>query len=398
MFMVLIDKFNGIRVFLSGLDKEFFGAGVAIILNTSLACYVCKISEVPGQLLLVKLLFKNKLFMSILGLYAEVSLAVYFSQANDINSMIAKVVNESLFVVLGGDFNEDGSRKSASFRKCLDLGLVNSLGGSSYVKTPTWANSQDVAKTIDFLFVSSNLANVVVSHNVFNIEKFFDTDHQAVFVELGGLLDFDFKGANEAKWNNFENATSANTVMFSDEFAVSVKFSNLDAMWDVVRKIMVLLANKVFKKKWFKGFDDVFTKESSRYHKLKLLVSKIVKASCKESAVSLDSIGTSAVQNIVNSGAGSGWVCSALCGARKAYYMSKLAESYRAKETTIRAAIDKRMESFEINKSHTIRSVLEHPFHKVILNHLVVDNELVLESNLVNSKFDVIMKDWTKKH
>ncbi|KAG9307732.1 hypothetical protein G9A89_023297 [Geosiphon pyriformis] len=287
------DKFNEIRVFSFGLDKEFLGAKVAIIMNMSLAHHVCKVSEVP-----------------------------------------------------------------------------------------------DMAKTIDFLFVSSNLANAVMAHNVFDVEEFFDTDHRAVSVsvKLDGLLN-----------NNFENAMLANTVMFSDEFAVSVKFSDLDVMWDVVRKVMVLLANEVFKKRWFKDFDDVFTKKSSRYHKLELLVSKIVKALYEESAVnfeslikcwvSLNSVRTSAVQNIVNSGASSSQICSAFCGARKAYHASKLAESCRAKKATIRAAIDKRMKNFKVNKSHTIRSVLEHPFHKVVLDYLVVDNELVLKPNLVKSKY-----------
>ncbi|KAG9297105.1 hypothetical protein G9A89_019386 [Geosiphon pyriformis] len=106
-------------------------------MNSSLAHHVSKISEVPGQLFLVKLLFKNKLSVSILGLYAEASLAVRFSQAFDINSMIAKAINESSFVVLGGNFNKNGSQKCASFKKCLDLGLVNSLDGSSYVKKST---------------------------------------------------------------------------------------------------------------------------------------------------------------------------------------------------------------------------------------------------------------------
>ncbi|KAG9287260.1 hypothetical protein G9A89_008890 [Geosiphon pyriformis] len=349
----------------------FLGTGVAIIMNTSLAYYVCKVTEVSGQLLLVKLLFKNKLSVSILGFYAGTFLVVHFSQANDITSMIAKAVNESSFVVLGNDFNKDGFRKSVSFRKCLDLGLVNSLG---------------MTKTIDFLFISLNLANAVVSHNVFDVEKFFDTDHQAVSVSMG-------LGTNESliSRNNFENAMLANAVMFSDEFTASVKFLDLDAMWDVVHKVMVLLANE----------------KSSKYHKLELLVSKIVKILHKKSAVNfeflmkcwvfLDSVGALAVQNIVDFGTGSGQVCFALCGIRKAYHTSKLAEFCRAKKATIRAAIDKRIESFEINKSHTIRSVLEHLFHKVVLDHLVVDNELVLKLDLVKSKCQVVddvSSDW----
>ncbi|KAG9303856.1 hypothetical protein G9A89_021438, partial [Geosiphon pyriformis] len=51
-----------------------------------------------------------------------------------------------------------------------------------------------------------------------------------------------------------------------------------------------------------------------------------------------------------------------------------------------------------MNKSHTIRSVLKHPFCKMVLNHLVVDDELILEPDLVKFKVDIIMERWTRKH
>ncbi|KAG9296557.1 hypothetical protein G9A89_015149 [Geosiphon pyriformis] len=99
------------------------------------------------------------------------------------------------------------------------------------------------------------------------------------------------------------------------------------------------------------------------------------------------------IQNIVDSDTGSLSVCSALFVARKSYHASKLAEFLRAKEANIRSAINKRIESFKVNKGHTIRSMLEHLFRKVVLDHLVVDDELILEPNLVKSKVNVIMED-----
>ncbi|KAG9284039.1 hypothetical protein G9A89_022813 [Geosiphon pyriformis] len=42
--------------------------------------------------------------------------------------------------------------------------------------------------------------------------------------------------------------------------------------------------DEAFKKKWFKGYDKIFTKESSRFHKLEILVSRIVKAFCEENS------------------------------------------------------------------------------------------------------------------
>ncbi|KAG9286021.1 hypothetical protein G9A89_022697 [Geosiphon pyriformis] len=263
----IVDKFDGVRVFTSGLNSGHLGAGVAVIIDVSLARYVCKVSEVPGWLLSIKLLFKGKLSVSILGLYTGAFPAIQFSQTGEINSLIAKAVNESFFIVLGGDFNEDGSRKYASFRECLDLGLANSLVGSPAVKLPTWTNSRDVRKMIDYVMVSSNLVNAIVHHSISDVGKHFEMNHQAVSVSLGlgGLLNvqlnsfckqvnrdhwkFNFKGADNTKWNKFKGAMAANAAMFSDNFIVFQRFSDLDVMWDIVCKIMVLSADEMFKKK-----------------------------------------------------------------------------------------------------------------------------------------------------
>ncbi|KAG9286594.1 hypothetical protein G9A89_005362 [Geosiphon pyriformis] len=388
----ITNKFDSVCVFTFGLDSGHMRSGVAIILDSSLVRHVCKVSEVSGRLLLVKLLFRNKLSVSILGLYAGVSSAVCFSQAGKVNSLIAKAVNESSFVIFGGDFNEDGSYKCASFKKCFDLGLINSLRGSSFVKLPTWCNSCGVTKTIDYVLIFSNLVGVVVDHGVNGVEDYFDTNYKAVSVSvgLGGLLNvklnslhkqanrdcwkYNIKNANEGKWSEFRDAMAANAAMFSDEFVAAKWFSDLDAMWNIVYKIIVLSTGRTFKKKWFKGFDCVFNKVFSQFHKLELLVSKLVKASCFNA------------------------ICSGLAKARKSYRSSKLLESKHANESHMRQAIERRMESFEVDKDHTIRSVLERFFHKVVLNHLVDDRELVLEPELVRSKVDGIMEGWTKKH
>ncbi|KAG9299301.1 hypothetical protein G9A89_013949 [Geosiphon pyriformis] len=169
--------------------------------------------------------------------------------------------------------------------------------------------------------------------------------------------------------------------MFSNEFAIFTRFSDLDAMWDAVCKIMVLSANEVFKKKWFKGFDDIFTKKSSRFHKLELLVSRIVRVSHEESIVNFDSL------NIMDSDANFDYICSVLSGSKRSYCTAKLTESLRAKKANIKSAIDKRIESFKIDKDYMIKSILECLFRKVALNHLVVNDELILESDLVKSKY-----------
>ncbi|KAG9296261.1 hypothetical protein G9A89_014853 [Geosiphon pyriformis] len=133
----LATKFDGVCVFSSDLNSGYVGAGVAIVMNNSLAKHMCKTSEVSGCLLCIRLLFKNKLLVLILGLYADAFLTVWFSQVAEINSLIMKAVNKSFFVILGGDFNKDSSHKCTSFKKCHDLGLINSLGVGPLTKQPT---------------------------------------------------------------------------------------------------------------------------------------------------------------------------------------------------------------------------------------------------------------------
>ncbi|KAG9294873.1 hypothetical protein G9A89_003213 [Geosiphon pyriformis] len=368
----IANKFGGVCVFTSGLDLGYLSSGVVVVMNNSLAKHVYKVLEVPGWLISIKLLFKNKLSVSILGLYAGVSSAAQFSQADAINFLIARVVNESSFVILSGDFNKDGSHKCASFKKCFDLGLVNSLVGSLAARLPTWSNSRGVMRTIDYVFVSPNLVNAIVHHNV---------------------LDAD--------------TSLANTILFSNNFVSSMKASDLDALWDVIRRVMTLSAEETFKKKWFKGYDEIFTKESSRFHKLELLVSKIVKASwlslhdeftfLLNKWSGLDTVNVSLVNSLFVLGFHFNGIQSVLAKIRKTYRAFKLVKSGYALESQIRSAIDKRIKSFEFDKGHTIKSVLERSFRKVVLDHLVVNNELVLEPDLVKFKIDMIMEDWTRK-
>ncbi|KAG9295902.1 hypothetical protein G9A89_006641 [Geosiphon pyriformis] len=422
----LASKFDGVHVFSSGLNSGYVGASVVVVMNNSLAKHINKVFEVLGHLLCIRLLFKNKLLVFVLGLYTGVSSTTWFSQAGEINSLIAITVNESSFVIFSGNFNENGSHKYASFKRCFDLGLVNSLNRSSFVKTPTWYNSCGVAKTIDYVFVSSNLVGALVNCGVVGVEEFFDTNHKAVsvFVGLGGLLNvqlnllyrqankncwkYDVKSTDEIKWSNFRVTTANNASMFLDEFVTTKWFSDLDVIWDAVRKTIILSAEGTFRKKWFKGFNSVFNKVSSRFHKLELLMSKLVRSfhlvSNKNFALlldtwnKLDSVGASSIKSLFLSGSGFNAIHSKLSKARKSYCSSKLIESKRAEEFRIRQAVKRRMESFEVDKGYTIRSVLECPFCKVVLDHLVVEEELVLEPGLIKSKVDVIMEVWTWKH
>ncbi|KAG9284387.1 hypothetical protein G9A89_023644 [Geosiphon pyriformis] len=76
----ITNKFDGVCVFTSGLDFGHLGSSIAIVMNSFLVKHVCKVSEVPDQILSIRLLFKNKLSVLVLGLYTGASSEVRFSQ------------------------------------------------------------------------------------------------------------------------------------------------------------------------------------------------------------------------------------------------------------------------------------------------------------------------------
>ncbi|KAG9302143.1 hypothetical protein G9A89_020577 [Geosiphon pyriformis] len=266
----IMNKFDEVKIFSLSLDKKFLGAGVVIIMNNFLVHYVSKVEKVLGCLISVWLLFKGKLLVTVLGLYAGVLSRTRFGQAMEINSFIAKALNSNTFVVLGGDFNENDSKKSASFR-------------------------------------------FFAGQNVVSVSDYFDTNHKAVIVliSLGGLLDvhlnslhkqankdcwkFRIADANSSKWASFKECASVKFSSMSDEFSAACAGENVDSLWSL---------------------------------------------------------------------------------------LSKAVET-----TTIKRVIDRRMKNFCLDKGRMIRSILDKPFHKVVLDYLVVNNELVLDPGEIKSKY-----------
>ncbi|KAG9289772.1 hypothetical protein G9A89_015352, partial [Geosiphon pyriformis] len=345
------------------LDKDFIGAGVAIIMDNSLAYYVSKVEEVSGRVVSIQLLFKGKLSVTLLGLYAGASSGGRFGQVSEVNSLIAKAVNSSIHVVLGEDFNENGSGRSS--------------------------NSKGVVKTIDYIFVSGNLFFAVIGHQTVLVSDFFDTNHKAVMVSigLGGLLNAKFRDLSLAK-----------LLLLGD------MFSGAEVCGD---KAVLGSANEMFSRHWFSKFKCLKNKHSSKFFGLELLVAKIVKKFCSSGLsdvnflvskwLTLDNVKACAFRNLVSLNVKFDVVVKHLSLVRKDYRRAKMFESRFAEETSIRKAIDRHMENFCSDKGSMIRSILDRPFYKVVLDHLVVDNKLVLEPEKVKVSVDKIMKGWTKK-
>ncbi|KAG9292018.1 hypothetical protein G9A89_017917 [Geosiphon pyriformis] len=365
-------------IFASGLEKSFLGAGVAIIVNNFLAHHVFKVEEVPGRLISIWLLFKSKLSVTLLGLYAGVLAETHFCQAVEMNSLIAKTVNSSTFVILGEDFNKNGSGRSTSFRFCLKLGLVNAFTNHQLVGAFTWSNFRGAKKTIDYIFVKS-------------VSEFFNTNYNAVLVSVGlsGLLDIQLNSL-------FKDCFSAMLLAATDKFSSALAFENVDTAWSILEEVMVASADEIFSRCWFSKFQCSKNKHFSRFFGLELLVAKIVKCFCSGDMSGIehfvgkwstfDNTRAHVFADLCGSGVKSEAIFKHLLLVRKDYRKSKLFESRLAKEASIRKTID-----------GMIRSVLDQPFRKVVLDHLVVDEELVLEPGDVKLKVNKIIEEWTRK-
>ncbi|KAG9303888.1 hypothetical protein G9A89_005798 [Geosiphon pyriformis] len=386
------NRFSGLKVFSFGMDSEHCGAEIAIILNDDLAYHMCKISEVPGCLIFVRFLFASKAFVMILGLYAGASAGVRFKQASAVNALIALTISSSSYILLSGDFNKNGAGHSISFKKCSDLGLHNVLLAGSISKSSMWYNFRGVKKTIDFIFVSNHLSSAVFDGCIGGVFDHFDTDHLAVLISvgLGGLLDkqlntlhklantdcwkFDFKDSDAAKWKCFDDHATAGMLFLRDDFAAAKDFGDLNAI----------------------TFDCSRNKHLSRFYRLELLIVKIVKTLNVGNSLKfvrfvkiwsvLDDVKFSKISGLLDTYSNSVEVFKQLSVVKKHYYKTKYIESELAKSASINRAIGKCMNDFVLEKSNMISSILKHPFHKIVLDHLVLNGELILKLAEVKAK------------
>ncbi|KAG9304711.1 hypothetical protein G9A89_000024 [Geosiphon pyriformis] len=300
-------------------------------MNNSLAYYVFKVEEISSQIISVQLLFKGKLSVMILGLYTGASPETRFNQALEVNFLIAKAVNSSTFVVLGENFNENRSGRSASYKFCLGLGLglVNSF--ATY-------------------------------HLVCSVSSFFNTNHNAVMVliDLSGLLDAEFR-----------DCFSAKLLIIADKFFNTVFCGNVDDM------------NKHFSK--FFGLELLVAKivrtfSSGNMSKADYLT-KIWSILDDAKAHNFTNLVCLRVKSVV--------VLKHLLLVCKEYKKSKMYELKLAKKISIRKAIAMYMENFCSNKVVDDELVLEPEKVKLGMNKIYVSLDYV-KNNAFSGVMDVI--------
>ncbi|KAG9294980.1 hypothetical protein G9A89_017774 [Geosiphon pyriformis] len=141
--LMIINKFEGVHIFTSGLDSKFLGTGVAVIMNNFLAQHVFKMEEMPGHVISVQLLFKGKLLVMILDLVASTS--DFFN--TDHKTVMVLVGLEELL-----DFH---------LNELLVAKVVKSLQSGDFVRTALLLNAWFIADKIRALEVQNMLDNGV---------------------------------------------------------------------------------------------------------------------------------------------------------------------------------------------------------------------------------------------
>ncbi|KAG9304053.1 hypothetical protein G9A89_005963 [Geosiphon pyriformis] len=121
--------------------------------------------------------------------------------------------------------------------------------------------------------------------------------------------------------------------------------------------------------------------QSSKFLGLGLLVAKIVKKLGSADILGFDCL----VKKWASLDTANGFVLKDIV------YNGRKSEN----EASIREAVKKCMEKFCLNKGSIIRSVLDRPFQKVVLDHLVVNDELILELNEMRLNVNNYVRDST---
>ncbi|KAG9301793.1 hypothetical protein G9A89_003942 [Geosiphon pyriformis] len=229
-----------------------------------------------------------------------------------------------------------------------------------------------------------------MEHWVSFVSDFFDTDHNAVvvLVDLGGLLDankdqwkFKIKDIDSIGWSHFRDCSSSRILVIKNRFLVTAVNHDLEAMWSLLEGALVGSVDECSK-----------NKRSSKFLGLKLLIAKIVKKLESDDAFGFNCFVR--IWSTLDADKALMLRKMYLSIVRKKYRKSKMYELKLVQKASIRAAIEKCMEKFCLDKSSMIRSVLDRPFQKVVLDHLVVDDELVLDPEGVRLNVDRIIETY----
>ncbi|KAG9285321.1 hypothetical protein G9A89_010796 [Geosiphon pyriformis] len=210
--------------------------------------------------------------------------------------------------------------------------------------------------------------SAIASHKVNDVSEFFDTDYKSVSVLVGldGLLNAHlisvYKQANQDQWKfKLRNADKIQWLYFKEYFSVKLlaqsyafgtakNNSDLDMMWKVLKEAMIQAATRNFGD--LLNFDHlvkvwVFINEVEVFEVTGMIFKSVSSA------------------NLIKS----------------KYYESKLAE-----DNDIRKTINCHIKNFCSDKEQIIKSILKYPFCKIVLDHLVIENKIVIGPKKIKLK------------
>ncbi|KAG9304618.1 hypothetical protein G9A89_020182 [Geosiphon pyriformis] len=197
-------------------------------------------------------------------------------------------------------------------------------------------------------------------------------------------------------WKKFGNALLVAASKTIGDFKYHNTKGDINGMWTLLCQVMCSAVETILIKTQSRNSELVKTAASSRFYKLELLVAKILNVyksrnlekfqDLVDKWVDLDFDQAVKFKSSLDNSYDSVLVEQSLVCFRKLYRSHKFLDSKATEDSQIQMAINKHIEAFVDNKGQIIRSVLERPFKKITLDHLVNNRNLVLEPDLVKRK------------
>ncbi|KAG9298566.1 hypothetical protein G9A89_018925 [Geosiphon pyriformis] len=289
-----------------------------------------------------------KHMLMVLGLYADATLEKRLAYSYVINSIVVEALNGSTFVVLGGDFNK------------------NDFGHSS--------NLKGVKKCINFILVSNGLHS-----SSFN-QRWTLVWGASSILSLIQYADRLQKKNEDTK--SFGNTLLAAALKTADDFEYHTTKNDINGIWTLLCQMVCSTVEATFLELLVAKILNAY--KSENLERFQALVNKWVDLDFDQAVEFRSFLGNSHDRVLVE---------QSLAHFRKLYRFHKFLDFKVTEDSWIQMAIDKCIKAFVNNKSQMIRSVLEKPFKKVTLDHLVDDRDLVLEPDLVKGRVDSIMEN-----
>ena len=275
---------------------------------------------------------------------------------------------------------------------------------------PTWSNGHSES-IIDYIWMSSNMANKTTTFQIEPVKEHFSTDHQYLqsIINITSLQTqpqalnkrkrrkiFNLIKATEEEWQDWKTEISLN-IGESDIDQHSQQ--TLNQQWERLKKIITNTSRKHFGYKEIPRNYQQHTTEECNFHKAERILTKIIKATneqeSQEKIEELRKLQPDDAEKLAKSNTTqrNNLAKEIRKLTKKARYHQRSLQQHQK----IQEAIEMRASSFETNKRKTLNSALERYSTDAAFDHLIYQDEIITKPQEILNTTDQIMTQWTRK-